>query len=180
MRFISKTVKPSSWLLALLAMAVAATATGVPEPDGNAVTVKHTFSRETSVSISIHAEPKVIWALLTAAADYPRWNSTVLSIQGDIRLGEKIKLVSYLDPKRTFKLEIKEFQPEHRLVWGDGQGSRVFALADGGGGTVVFSMTEKIGGIMFPLYSGMIPPFDEAFHKFAADLKKEAESHEPK
>lgn len=28
---------------------------------------------------------------------------------------------------------------------------------------------------MFPLYGGMIPPFDASFEQFAKDLKKEAE-----
>jgi len=37
-------------------------------------------------------------------------------------------------------------------------------------------MSEKIGGLMFPLYGSMIPPFDESFEKFANDLKKESET----
>jgi len=37
-------------------------------------------------------------------------------------------------------------------------------------------MTEKIGGLLFPVYGRFIPPFDDAFEQFAADLKKEAES----
>lgn len=36
-------------------------------------------------------------------------------------------------------------------------------------------MTEKIGGLLFPLYAKYIPPFDKSFEQFAADLKKEAE-----
>jgi hypothetical protein len=37
-------------------------------------------------------------------------------------------------------------------------------------------MTEKIGGPLFPLFAGAIPSFDEVFERYAADLKKEAES----
>jgi hypothetical protein len=37
-------------------------------------------------------------------------------------------------------------------------------------------MAEKIGGPLFPLFAGMIPPFDQSFEKFTADLKKEAET----
>lgn len=36
-------------------------------------------------------------------------------------------------------------------------------------------MTEKIGGLMFPMYAKMIPSFDQSFDQFASDLKKEAE-----
>lgn len=142
---------------------------------GKATTVRTTFSRETSVSISINADAAIVWALLTKASDYPRWNSTVTSIEGNIALGETIKLKSYLDAKRTFKLKIKEFEVAKKLVWGDGQGNRIYTITKNGSG-VTFSMTEKIGGLMFPMYAKMIPPFDESFEKFAADLKKESET----
>jgi len=37
-------------------------------------------------------------------------------------------------------------------------------------------MREKIGGPLFPLFAKMIPPFDDSFDQFAADLKEEAET----
>jgi uncharacterized protein YndB with AHSA1/START domain len=144
--------------------------------EGKATTIRKTFSRETSVSTTIFADPAIVWALLTHAADFPRWNSTVTSLKGDIRQGETIELKSTLDEKRTFKLKIKEFVPEKRLVWGDSQGSRTYTLDPASGGGVLFRMSEKIGGPLFPLFASYIPPFDESFERFAADLKKEAES----
>jgi uncharacterized protein YndB with AHSA1/START domain len=143
--------------------------------EGKAKTTKKTFSKETSVSTTIFADPAIVWALLTHASDFPRWNSTVTSIKGEIRGGRTIELKSTLDEKRTFKLKIKEFVPEKRLVWGDAQGNRVYSIKKEGGG-VLFSMTEKIGGPLFPLFAKYIPPFDESFERFAADLKKEAET----
>lgn len=140
-----------------------------------AVTARTMFSRETTVGVEIEAEASIVWALLTRTADYPRWNSTVVSIKGDIREGETIELKSTLDEKRTFKLKVKEVAPEKRLVWGDAMGNRVYAL-EKAGSKVRFTMTEKIGGPLFPLFAGMIPSFDESFEKFAADLKKEAET----
>ena len=142
--------------------------------NGKATTTKSTFSRETTVSIGIAAESAVVWALLTNASDYPRWNSTVVSIEGEIETGGEIKLVSTLDESRTFNLKVKEVVPEKRLVWGDRMGDRVYTIASSEGG-VTFTMTEKIGGLLFPLFAGQIPSFDEAFEQFAADLKKEAE-----
>ena len=147
-----------------------------PTQNAKATTVKTTFSRETSVNIDIQADVAVIWALLTNASDYPRWNSTVVAIEGEIALGQTIKLKSILDAKRTFKLKVKEYEAESRLVWGDGQGNRTYLLTDAGNGTVTFSMNEKIGGLMFPLYAKYIPPFDASFEQFAVDLKKEAEA----
>ena len=144
--------------------------------EGKATNTRKTFSRETSVSTTVFAEPAIVWALLTHASDIPRWNSTVISVKGEIREGGRIELKSTLDAKRIFKLKVKEFVPEKRLVWGDAMGSRVYTLVRGNGGKTHFSMTEKIGGPLFPLFAGSIPSFDESFERFAADLKKEAET----
>lgn len=144
--------------------------------DGKARTTKKTFSRETSVANTIFADPAIVWALLTNAADFPRWNSTVTSLKGRIREGETLELKSRLDEKRTFKLKVKEFEPERRLTWGDAMGKRVYTIVRTGAGGVHFTMSEKIGGPLFPLFAGSIPSFDASFERFASDLKKEAES----
>ena len=144
--------------------------------DGKAVTTQKTFSRETAISTDIEADRSIVWALLTNADDYPRWNSTIVSIDGTIEKGEKIKLKSTLDAKRVFKLTIKEYDPENRLVWGDAMGKRTYTLKAAGSGLTSFSMTERIGGPMFPLFSRMVPSFDQSFEQFARDLKGEAES----
>ncbi len=143
--------------------------------DGKATTIKKIFSRETSVSISIKAPSKTIWSLLTDASQYPKWNTTVVSVEGNILPGENFKLKSKLDPKRVFKLKVKEFEPTKRLAWGDAMGLRVYSLSESAGVTT-FSMTEKIGGPIFPLFAMMIPSFDQSFEDFAKDLKKAAEA----
>ncbi|MBK8345187.1 MAG: SRPBCC domain-containing protein [Bacteroidetes bacterium] len=143
--------------------------------NGTATTTKTTFSRETTVSISIQAESSIIWSLLTNAADYPRWNSTIIAIDGTIAAGEKIELKSTLDTTRTFKLKVLTFQPESLLIWGDSQGQRTYTLSKNDSGTITFTMTEKIGCLMFPMYAKYLPSFDEAFEQFASDLKTEAE-----
>jgi len=145
--------------------------------DGVATTTKTTFNRETTVSTTIAAEASIVWALLTNASDFPRWNSTITSLEGNIVLGGKIVLKSTLDEERSFKLKVKEFEKDQRMVWGDGKGNRVYTISKNNGGGVTFSMTEKIGGLMFPMYAKYIPSFDESFSQFAADLKKEAESN---
>lgn len=100
----------------------------------------------------------------------------MVSIEGTIAKGEKIRLKSTLDPKRTFKLKVKEFEPNKHLAWGDGKGTRNYNIVNNGNGTVTFAMDEQIGGLMFPMYAKYIPPFDKSFEQFAADLKKEAEA----
>ena len=142
--------------------------------NGKANTIKKTFSRTTEVTTEIQADPSIVWALLTDASQFSNWNSTVVSLEGEIQEGNKIQLKSTLDPKRTFKLKVKEMVPNQRLVWGDAMGKRTYTLSPSDKG-VVFFMSEKIGGPMFPLFAGKIPSFDESFEQFAADLKQEAE-----
>ena len=150
------------------------------QQNSKATTIRKTFSRTTSVSTTIQADPSIVWALLTNAADYKRWNSTIVSIEGEIAAGEKIRLKSTLDPKRTFKLKVKKMEAEKSLVWGDAMGKRTYTLTPNGKSAVIFSMTEKIGGPIFPLFANKIPSFDASFDQFAADLKKEAEAIQSK
>lgn len=155
-----------------LLMIAATNADAQPTP---ARTTRTLFHRETAVSTLIRASSSTVWALLTSAADYPRWNSVVTSIEGRIAPGERIVLRSTLDAKRAFTLRIVEFTPTTRLVWGDGKGQRTYEITDNGDSTVTFRMHERIGGLMFPLYASAIPSFDASFDAFAADLKKAAE-----
>jgi hypothetical protein len=143
--------------------------------NGKANTTKKTFSRETTVSIDITASSDIVWSILIDASDFARWNSTVVSLEGEIKVGHVIKLKSILDEKRIFKLKVKEMSPNQKMVWGDSMGNRTYLLTSNTDGSCRFSMTEKIGGLMFPLFSKYIPSFDESFEQFAADLKKEAE-----
>lgn len=146
--------------------------------NGNATTTKKLFSRETTVSIEIAASPETIWKLLTEADGFTDWNSTLVELSGRIAPAGRIQLRSKLDPKRTFKLQVKEFQPHERLSWGDAMGTRTFTLTSAAEGKTLFRMTEKIGGPIFPLFASFIPPFDESFNQFAADLKTAAEGNE--
>lgn len=141
----------------------------------NATTTKKTFSRETAVSTSINAPAEAVFKLLTDAQNFPKWNSTVISIDGEIAVGKSIALKSTLDPKRVFKLKVKELEPGRKLVWGDAMGQRTYSLVEKNGVTE-FEMREKIGGPLFPLFAKMIPSFDASFNQFAADLKKAAEA----
>lgn len=52
------------------------------------------------------------------------------------------------------------------------QVKREYKLTPNSNGHTNFTMTEKIGGSLFPLFAKMIPPFDESFEKFVKDLKR--------
>ena len=146
-----------------------------PAVNGQAATVKKLFSRTTSVAIDIAASPDTVWALLTDVNSLKTRNSTIVDLSGKIAPGERIQLRSTLAPDRTFKLKVKEFEPPNRLSWGDAMGTRVYTLSPNSDNGTRFTMSEKIGGPVFPLFAKMIPPFDESFNQFASDLKKAAE-----
>ena len=61
------------------------------ETTGRASKTKTAFRMECAVAINIRAKPETIWALLTDAADFPRWNSTVKSIEGEIAQGQQAR-----------------------------------------------------------------------------------------
>lgn len=142
---------------------------------GEATTTRKLFSRTTVVSILINAAPTIVWALLTDTTTMVSWNSTIVSVQGSIQLGEKIQLVSTLAPGRTFKFKVKEMVPLQKLTLGDAMGRRTYGLKEIEGQTL-FEMTETIGGPLFPLFAKQIPDFDASFEQFASDLKKAAEA----
>ncbi|MDX6373851.1 MAG: hypothetical protein QOD98_2839 [Nocardioidaceae bacterium] len=133
-------------------------------------------------SSSISAPPDRVWARLTDAASYPQWNPTVVKLDGAIAPGQKIKLVSTLDPKRTFSLKVAELDPPRRMVWSSGMplglftGRRTFTLTPRADGGTDFTMEEAFSGPMAPLITRAIPDMTESFAQFAAALKATAEA----
>ena len=139
------------------------------------------FRMTCAVSIDIEAPPERIWDLLTNAADFPRWNSTVTRITGKIDAGEKLALEVPAAPGRTFKPKVTELEAGRRMVWSDGmapmfKGVRTFTLAPRGDGTTTFTMEEVFSGVMLPMIKGSLPDFAPSFEAYAADLKREAEA----
>lgn len=135
---------------------------------------------EYRVGVRVAASPEVVWALLTDAEGYPRWNSTVISIDGRIAAGEAIELRSKVDPDRTFELMVSAFEPQQRLVWEDGgsafKGVRTFTLVPQGDGTTAVTMAEVFTGSMMGMIEGKLPDFRPSFDAFAADLERAAEA----
>ncbi len=148
--------------------------------NGRASKSKSTFQMGYAVGINIKAQPSKIWSLLTNAKDFPRWNSTVKNIDGNISLGEKIQLRATIAPERIFKLRVSEFVPNQKMVWRDGaapmfQGVRTYALNVKNDGSTDFLMEEIFSGLMLPMIVKSLPDFGPTFEQYVADLKREAE-----
>jgi hypothetical protein len=134
-----------------------------------------------AASITIRARPEAIWALLTDAAGYRQWNSTVERIVGRIAPGEKVTVYSKASPGRAFPLTVTEFTPPRKMIWSGGMplglftGTRSYTLTPASGGEVAFAMREEFHGLLAPLITRSIPDLQPAFEAFAADLKRRAE-----
>ncbi|MBK8839476.1 MAG: SRPBCC domain-containing protein [Hyphomonadaceae bacterium] len=147
--------------------------------NGQARAEKSAFRQAVTVSVDIASAPARVWALLTDAAGFPRWNSTVTSIEGPIELGKKLAIRVPISP-RVFTPRVTAFESNRRMVWRDGaapmfQGVRVYEITPKDGGSC-FTMTETFSGLMLPMIAGSLPDFVPVFTQYAADLKHAAEA----
>jgi len=137
------------------------------------------FSMTCRVEVGIWANAERIWTLLTDAQDFPRWNSTVIRIDGQIREGERLRL-HVPGTNRTFTLRVSEFAANERMTWTGGfaplfKGVRTFSLTLRDDGWIDFAMAERLSGLMLPLVKGSLPDFGPIFERYADELKREAE-----
>jgi len=113
------------------------------------------FSLTCGVVVNIQAKAASIWKLLTDAEDFPRWNSTISGIQGQIREGERLQLrVPGTD--RTFTPKVSGVVADERMTWTGGfaplfKGVRTFVLEQRNDGPTDFTMEERFSGVMLPL-----------------------------
>jgi hypothetical protein len=138
------------------------------------------FRMDCAIRTTIQATPEKIWSLLTDAAGFPRWNSTVTSIEGEISEGRTLRVRVPSAPKRVFTPKVSRLEPGRSMVWSDGmapmfKGVRCFTLTPNADGSTEFLMTEEFSGVMLPMIKGSLPDFAPIFEAYAADLKRAAE-----
>jgi hypothetical protein len=133
------------------------------------------------VTKTINAAPTTVWALLGNGSTWTEWNPTIISFDGTIALGKKVKLVTTVNPKRAFSLKVDELDAPRRMVWSDGMplglftGARTYTLAPLDGDRTEFTMEEVYTGLLAPLITRSIPDLTHSFEEFAAGLKTAAE-----
>jgi hypothetical protein len=137
------------------------------------------FAMSCSVAANIEVKAEVVWDLLTDAQGFPRWNSTVTGIEGQIREGERLRL-HVPGTSRTFTPRVSDVVPARRMIWSDGfvplfKGVRTFELQSRADGSTDFVMQERFSGLVFALTRRMLPDFRPIFEAYAGDLKREAE-----
>jgi len=138
------------------------------------------FTMTCAVEVNIRAVPEIVWRLLTDAEGFPRWNSTVTGVEGQIREGERIRL-HVPGTNRTFTPKVSGVVAARCMTWSNGfnpvfKGVRTFVLEPGNSGSTDFVMKEHFSGLAFALTKGMLPDFQPIFQAYAQDLKREAET----
>jgi len=137
------------------------------------------LSMSCRVELTIRARADTVWRLLTNAEDFPRWNSTVASVEGQIREGERLR-VRVPGTDRVFTPRVSDVVPDQRMTWTGGfspvfKGVRTFELRSRADGSTDFMMEERFSGLLLPLVKRSMPDFGPVFERYASDLKHEAE-----
>lgn len=128
----------------------------------------------------INASPETVWSIITDKGRLVSGGFGVLKIEGDIRLGAKIKLWSETNPGRAFPLRVSSFTPPSFMVWEGGmpfglfKGVRRYAVEKSAQGCS-FHMREDYTGPLAGLIGKSIPDLAPSFEKYADELKRQAE-----
>jgi len=138
-----------------------------------------TFSLSCRVEVNIRTIRERVWKLLTDAQGFPRWNSTVTNIEGQIAEGEQL-VVRVPGTKQTFKPTVSDITLNQRMVWTGGlpllfRGVRVFELHRRFDHSTDFVMEERFFGLLLPVIKSKLPDFAPIFTTYANDLRREAE-----
>jgi hypothetical protein len=137
------------------------------------------FSLSCRVEINVRASAVAVWRILTDVPDFSRWNSTVSSLEGEIREGSRLKLRAP-GTNQTFTPKVSGVVANERMTWTGGitpvfKGVRTFQLRPRDHGSTDFAMEERFSGLMLLLVKRSLPDFGPVFARFASDLKAEAE-----
>jgi hypothetical protein len=135
--------------------------------------VKRTFAMTCRVETEIQAKAENIWNLLTDAKGFSGWNSTVSSIEGNIKDGERI-CIHVPGTNRTFKPKVSGVVVNKFMTWSNGlapifRGSRTFELKECANGSTKFIMEEQFSGVIFALIKNKLPDFKPIFERYALD-----------
>ena len=106
----------------------------------------------------------------------------MVRVEGEAAPGERIKITSELNPKRSYPVKVTDFEPPRRMAWRGGVplglfvGVRSYTLTPEGEGRTRFDMREEFSGPLRPLIMRTMPDMSDSFRQFASGLKQRAEA----
>lgn len=87
--------------------------------EAKAIQTHSAFGMVCCVKVRILASAPRIWSLLIDARGFPRWNSTVTSIEGLIREGQRLR-IRVPGTGRTFTPKVSGVVSHRRMTWAGG------------------------------------------------------------
>jgi len=133
---------------------------------------------------SIDAPPLRVWEVLTDTAHWPEWDPSCDRIEGEPRLGGKVKAYTKLAPGRAFPVTVTTLEAPRLMVWSGGmpfglfKGVRTFSLTPRADGGTDFALTETFSGPILSAFRKQLPDMTEAFEGFVAGLKSRSEARQ--
>jgi hypothetical protein len=138
--------------------------------------------RAYEATATIDAAPEAVWKVLLDGQSYTSWASGVVALEGEIALGERLKVTSEANPRRAFPVRVTEVVPARSMRWSGGmplglfRGERTFTLSPAASGETDFKLREEYTGPLLGLIWRSMPDLGPSFEKFAQGLKQRAET----
>ena len=140
--------------------------------------------RELRSEIEIDAPPERVWQVLIDFGAYPQWNPFIRSIEGEPRVGSRLKV--RIEPPgargMTFRPTVRVAEPARELRWlgrlfvpGLVDGEHRLALEPLEGRRSRFIQGERFSGLLVGLITGTLAATERGFEQMNQALKTRSE-----
>lgn len=136
-------------------------------------------------SSEIDATPEIIWSILIDRHQLVAGDLGITTMDGDIRLGNKINLWTEVGGERAFPIKVVEMDMNQKMVWQGGMpfglftGTRQFNITPdsaNSGKSAVFHLREDYTGLLTNAIRRAMPDMNPSFEKFVLGVKRLAEA----
>lgn len=140
--------------------------------------------RRLATAIDIDATAIAMWRVLVDFAAYPEWNPFIRRIEGELRVGTRLRVTVQPGDRRpmTFTPTILVAEPERELRWlgrvllpGVFDGEHAFVIEPKESGCRL-RHEENFRGLLVPLFGGMLGDTERAFVAMNEALKRRVEA----
>jgi hypothetical protein len=137
------------------------------------------------MEIEIDAPPGRVWQVLTDFGAYPEWNPFIRSIEGEAKVGSRLKV--RIEPpggrRMTFRPTVRAAEAARELRWlgrlfvpGLVDGEHRLALEPLDGGRSRFIQSERFSGLLVRLLAGTLAATERGFEQMNDALKRRVEA----
>ena len=140
--------------------------------------------RSILTNVTIDAPPAAVWRVLVDFPAYSRWNPFIRHIEGNMRVGAKLRVTVETPGRRpmTFRPIVRVVDTARELRWlgrvlmpGLFDGEHAFVMESEGGGCRL-RHEERFAGILVGAFAGVLADTAKGFDTMNAALKDRAEA----